>query len=241
MAVVIGSELSKDINGRPLFQKVSLSLERRDRLVIGGRNGAGKTTLLRILAGEETADGGKVIVEKNARVALHDQRPPRDQTLTLEEYSLSLCTDQLQAEADLAEVEAKMAAGDEAAMSRYGDVYARFEMVGGYGWRDRAASILTALGFADDARGRPLSSFSGGQLTRASLARALACQPDVLLLDEPTSALDGQARDSVESTLTRLRNELGLSYVLVTHDPDQATRMSDWCLRLALGGTAVAA
>jgi ABC-type sulfate/molybdate transport systems ATPase subunit len=71
------------------------------------------------------------------------------------------------------------------------------------------------------------------------LARSLAQEPSVLLLDEPTSALDEDARDSVEQTLLRLRRELGISYVLVTHDPDQAARMSDWSLRLALGGTLV--
>src|ERR1700712_2736714 len=91
VAVLIGTNLSKDINGKPLFQNISLSLERRDRLVIGGRNGAGKTTLLRMLAGDEAIDNGRVIIEKNARVALHDQRPPRDQTMTLEEYALSAC------------------------------------------------------------------------------------------------------------------------------------------------------
>ncbi len=214
MAVVIGSDLSKDINGKPLFQKISLSLERRDRMVIGGRNGAGKTTLLRMLAGEESIDGGQIIIEKNARMALHDQRPPRDQTLTLEEYALSACTEQIELEQELADCEAKMAGGDEKAMERYADVYARFEAAGGYGWRDRAAQILTALGFQDEARGRPLSSFSGGQLTRASLARALACEPDILLLDEPTNHLDLESLEWLEEKI----KSLDAAVIMVAHD-----------------------
>ncbi len=214
MAVVIGSDLSKDINGKPLFQKVSLSLERRDRLVIGGRNGAGKTTLLRMLAGEETIDGGRVIIEKGARMALHDQRPPRDQMMTLEEYALSACTEQIALEAELAELETKMAGGDEAALERYGTVYARFEAAGGYGWRDRAAQMLIALGFADEARPRPLSSFSGGQLTRASLARALACEPDILLLDEPTNHLDLESLEWLEEKI----KSLDAAVIMVAHD-----------------------
>ncbi len=214
MAVIIASDLAKDMVGEPLFRKVSLSLERRDRLVIGGRNGAGKTTLLRILAGEEAHDGGQIVIEKNARIALHDQRPPRDQTLTLEEYALSACTEQLALEAELADCEAKMAAGDEAALERYGDLYARFEAAGGYGWRDRAAQMLTALGFADEARDRPLSSFSGGQLTRASLARALACEPDVLLLDEPTNHLDLESLEWLEDTI----KALDAAVIMVAHD-----------------------
>jgi len=87
--------------------------------------------------------------------------------------------------------------------------------------------------FAD----RDASRLSVGEQQRVMLARSLAQEPEVLLLDEPTSALDEQARASVEETLLRLRRELGLSYVLVTHDPEQAARMSDWVLRLALGGT----
>ncbi|MGH2980230.1 MAG: ABC transporter ATP-binding protein [Solirubrobacterales bacterium] len=89
--------------------------------------------------------------------------------------------------------------------------------------------------FAD----RDAERLSVGEQQRVMLARSLAQEPEVLLLDEPTSALDETARDSVEQTLLRLRSELGISYVLVTHDPDQAARMSDWCLQLALGGTLI--
>ena len=68
------------------------------------------------------------------------------------------------------------------------------------------------------------------------LARALAQEPRVLLLDEPTSALDEAARDAVEATLARLRRELDISIVLVTHDPEQARRLGDWVVRLEAGG-----
>jgi len=100
-------------------------------------------------------------------------------------------------------------------------------------------AILTHAGLDPSFADRDASRLSVGEQQRVMLARALAQEPEVLLLDEPTSALDEQARDSVEATLDRLRQELGLSYVLVTHDPDQAERMSGWCLRLALGGTVV--
>jgi ABC-type sulfate/molybdate transport systems ATPase subunit len=67
------------------------------------------------------------------------------------------------------------------------------------------------------------------------LARALSQGPDVLLLDEPTSALDHAARDAVEATLAELRRELDISTVLVSHDPEQARRLSDWVVRLEEG------
>src|SRR5947199_7780941 len=76
MAVLIASDLSKDIAGSPLLRGVSLKLERRERLTVAGRNGAGKTTLLRMLAGETSIDRGELSVGKGVRIALHDQRPP---------------------------------------------------------------------------------------------------------------------------------------------------------------------
>jgi ATP-binding cassette subfamily F protein 3 len=214
VAVVIASDLSKDMAGAPLMRGVSFKLERRDRLTIAGRNGAGKTTLLRMLAGETSIDGGELVYQKGVRVALHDQRPPRDQDVTLRDYVLSACKEQLALEADLGALEVKMAEGDEAAMNRYADVYARFEAAGGYGWRDRASNYLHGLGFADEALDRKLSTFSGGQLTRASLARALAVEADLLLLDEPTNHLDIESLEWLEQTLT----SLDCAIVLVAHD-----------------------
>jgi len=214
VAVAIASDLSKDMSGVPLLRGVSFKLERRDRLTIAGRNGAGKTTLLRMLSGETSIDGGELVFQKGVRVALHDQRPPRDQDVTLRDYVLSACKEQLALEAELAELEVKMAEGDEAAMNRYADVYAKFEAAGGYGWRDRASNYLHGLGFADDALDRKLNTFSGGQLTRASLARALAVEADLLLLDEPTNHLDIESLEWLESTLT----SLDCAIVLVAHD-----------------------
>jgi ATP-binding cassette, subfamily F, member 3 len=214
MAVVIASDLAKDMAGEPLLRGVSFKLERRDRLTIAGRNGAGKTTLLRMLAGETSADGGELVFSKGVRVALHDQRPPRDRDVSLRDYVLSGCREPLELEAELGHLEQAMAAGDEAAMTRYADVQARFEATGGYGWRERARSIVHGLGFADADLDRPLKTFSGGQLTRGSLARALAAAPDLLLLDEPTNHLDIESLEWLEQTLV----DLDAAVVLVAHD-----------------------
>jgi ATP-binding cassette subfamily F protein 3 len=196
------------------MQGVSFKLERRDRLTIAGRNGAGKTTLLRMLSGETSIDGGDLVFQKGVRVALHDQRPPRNQDVTLRDYVLSACKEQLALEAELGVLEVKMAEGDEATMNRYADIYAKFEAAGGYGWRDRAGNYLHGLGFADEALDRKLDTFSGGQLTRASLARALAVEADLLLLDEPTNHLDIESLEWLEQTLT----SLDCAIVLVAHD-----------------------
>ena len=87
---------------------------------------------------------------------------------------------------------------------------------------------------------RDVAKLSVGEQQRAMLARALAQQPEVLLLDEPTSALDHAARDAIEATLVELRRELEISVILVSHDPEQARRLSGWVVRLE-GGKAIEA
>lgn len=87
MAVVTATSIGIHLGGDPLFSEVSFKLMRGDRMTLSGRNGAGKSTLLRILAGEAENDSGSLSFQKGARIALHDQRPPRDQGLSLRNTS----------------------------------------------------------------------------------------------------------------------------------------------------------
>jgi ATP-binding cassette, subfamily F, member 3 len=217
MAVVIASDLGKDLAGEPLLRGISFKLERRDRMTLSGRNGAGKTTLLRMLSGEAAIDVGELVLAKDTKIALHDQRPPRDLDLTLREYVLTGARELVAIEQELASLEQAMASGahDEVTLSRYAQAQARLEHAGGYGWRERALSALHGLGFRDAAAlDRPLNTFSGGELTRASLGRALAGAPDLLLLDEPTNHLDIESLEWLEQHLA----SLDAAIVLVAHD-----------------------
>jgi ATP-binding cassette subfamily F protein 3 len=217
MAVVIASDLGKDMAGEPLLRSVSFKLERRDRLTLAGRNGAGKTTLLRMLAGEASVDFGELVLAKGAKLALHDQRPPRDRGLSLRDYVLGGAPELVAIERELAAIEQSMADGahDEATLDRYARAQARLEHAGGYNWRDRALATLHGLGFRDGSDlDRQLDTFSGGELTRASLGRALAGDPDLLLLDEPTNHLDIASLEWLEQHLVGL----DAAIVLVAHD-----------------------
>src|SRR5256885_11279499 len=113
MAVLIASNLRKELAGDPLFDGVSFKLERRDRLALSGPNGAGKTTLLRALVGETELQGGELVFDKGVRVALHDQRPPLKRDLTLREYVLSGASDLVAAEEELRRLEGAMASDDQ--------------------------------------------------------------------------------------------------------------------------------
>jgi ATP-binding cassette, subfamily F, member 3 len=216
MAVVIASALDKDMAGSPLLRGISFKLERGDRMTLAGRNGAGKTTLLRMIAGLTSIDGGELAFEKGARMALHDQRPPLERELSLREHVLAGCSDLVALEQRLRSLEAEMAERphDAALLDRYAAAQSRLEHAGGWNWRARALAPLHGLGFRDDQLDRPLTSFSGGELTRASLARALAGDPDLLLLDEPTNHLDIASLEWLEGYLTGL----DAAVVLVAHD-----------------------
>ncbi len=216
MAIATATSLDVYAGGELLFAGVSFKLEPRERMTLSGRNGAGKSTLLRVLSGERPPDAGVLSVQKGARVALHDQRPPRESAVSLGEYVFAGRAEMLETEAELARLEEQMSQQDpaEETMRAYAAAQQRLEAGGGYRWRDGVLGVLAGLGFVAEDAERSLGTFSGGELTRASLARALATRPDLLLLDEPTNHLDIPSLEWLERHLC----ELDAAIVLVAHD-----------------------
>jgi ATP-binding cassette subfamily F protein 3 len=215
MAIATATSLDVYVGGKLLFGDVSFKLEPGDRMTLSGRNGAGKSTLLRVLSGELTPEDGSVSIQRGARVALHDQRPPRDSDAKLGDYVFSGRSDMLETEVELARLEGEMVSGaSEETMNAYAAAQARLEAGGGYRWRDEVLEVLRGLGFGPEHADRALKTFSGGELTRASLARALAARPDLLLLDEPTNHLDIPSLEWLERYLV----DLDAAVVLVAHD-----------------------
>src|SRR5205085_2908146 len=136
--------------------------------------------------------------------------------LTLRDYVRAGATDLIETEQELRRLEESMAAGDHgpATLRRYSEAQARLEHAGGYDWRERIGSVVRGLGFRDADLDRPLETFSGGELTRASLARALGGDPDLLLLDEPTNHLDVASLEWLEREL----QSIDAAVILVAHD-----------------------
>ncbi len=213
--------VARSHGARTLFRDVCLEVRAGDRIGLIGPNGAGKTTLLRIAAGVEPADAGSVQVSRGVRVARLRQEmdPRRNATLRSEVASALSHLDAL--EHELRELEAQMSAagrrGEEvpAALAlRYDRCHGAFESGGGFEREARVMRVLTGIGFAPEAVDRPLSSFSGGWLVRAELAKLLLSAPDVLLLDEPTNHLDLPSIAWFEETLAAQRGGV----VVISHD-----------------------
>jgi ATP-binding cassette subfamily F protein 3 len=225
--------LKKSFGANVIYDGVSFRLPPGERLALIGRNGAGKTTLLRTIVGEIDPDSGDVGKPRGYRIALHDQRPPTAGAHTLGSYVGEGLADVHAAEDRLRELERRMAEGDHSddVMRSYAHAQSELESVGGYAWRARFEEILRGLSFKLEDADRPLGSFSGGELTRASLARVLAAQPDLLLLDEPTNHLDLRALEWLEDQLTAL----DCSILLVSHDRWFLERVATGILELEFG------
>jgi ATP-binding cassette subfamily F protein 3 len=211
MSDLIASQLAVSFGTRTLFEDVAFTVDQGDRIALVGPNGAGKTTLLRVLAGALTPTSGTVRVPDHVHVALHDQRPERVPEVLREWVAPARIT---ALEAQLRQLEVEMASGDPKVMDRWEQVRRDYDHLGGEGWVAETEAILRGLGFTEAQLEQRLDTLSGGELTRASLARTLASRPDVLLLDEPTNHLDIDTIDWLQEYLLDLKGGL----VLVSHD-----------------------
>ncbi len=219
MAVVRFQELGKSFGDLDVFTGLTGEVPRGARIGLVGANGVGKTTLMRIFVGFDTPTAGTLHIAKGTRVGILEQEAA-DAFLapqhTVFEEMLTVFTELRARESALRRMEIAMAdgGGDEALLARYGRAQEAFARDGGYEYELRIEQVLAGLGFQDEQQHMPLAHCSGGQKTRALLARLLLEAPDLLVLDEPTNHLDIEAVAWLESTLARWEGAL----VIVSHD-----------------------
>ncbi|MBW3539840.1 MAG: ABC-F family ATP-binding cassette domain-containing protein [Planctomycetes bacterium] len=236
MILLSARELSRQFEADPVFRDVTFDVRPGERIGLVGPNGAGKTTLLNVLSGRDDPDTGRVNIHPSVELALLEQQPvyPAGRTLLDEARSGldHLYALQRQA-ADLAEQMAseRDSAALERLQQRYDDVESELRRLDAYTVEHRVDEVLLGLGFSRDDYERPLTEFSGGQQSRAALARLLLRAPELLLLDEPTNHLDIAATEWLESCLARWAGSL----ILVSHDRYFFDRVTTRILELAGG------
>jgi spermidine/putrescine transport system ATP-binding protein len=201
-AMVELRRVTKRFSGTTAVSEVDLVIRAGEFITLLGPSGCGKTTLLRMISGFETPTEGAVLLE--GRDVTHEPPYRRDVNQVFQSYALF----------------PHMSVKENIAFGLRMKKVARPEMEE----RVRGAVAMVSLGGMEE---RKPSQLSGGQRQRVALARAIVCRPKVLLLDEPLSALDAKLRHAMQIELKQLQKKLGITFIFVTHDQEEALTMSD--------------
>jgi ATP-binding cassette subfamily F protein 3 len=219
MSILNADNLGVSFGAFDLFKGISVSIANDSKIGLIGPNGVGKTTLLLILAGINPPTSGNVFLARGRRLGYLRQEAmdaflDRDNTVYAE--MLTVFSNLIARQARLNEMEASMSAGDHSLelLEEYGRAQEAFDKDGGYEFDVRIQQTLDGLGLGKNCWDMPLSQLSGGQKTRALLARLLLEKPDLLMLDEPTNHLDIEAVEWLEHAL----ESWGGAVLIVSHD-----------------------
>ncbi len=235
MSLIVVDSLAKSFGAQDVFRNLTFSVAQGARLAIVGPNGCGKTTLLRILVGEEEPSSGRVTRARSVRLGYLPQEADFHLEGTLWEVCLMPFADLIRQEKELRRLESQLSQADPGVLERYGTLQDDFERRGGYTYVSRIQKMLSGLGFQPADYTLPVTHLSGGQRTRAFLARLLLSDPDVLLLDEPTNHLDLQAVEWLEGYLARWEG----AAILVSHDRYFLDRVANLILEMRPDGAEI--
>ena len=234
MSVLTAYRLSKSFGVQQVFSEVSLQVDAGEKVALVGPNGVGKTTLLNILAGLDEPDSGEVVTARGLRVGYLQQEAALPGDMGLYAAMLDAFGDLRLQEANLRVLEQRMAAGGpdlDSVMADYAAQSHAFELAGGYTYEQRIHRALSGLGFAREQYEESVATLSGGQRTRAALAKLLLLSPDLLLLDEPTNHLDLAAMEWLEDYLVHWEG----SAIVVAHDRRFLDKVVSRVLELSFG------
>lgn len=210
--------LSKTFVDRPILKQASFQLEEHEKAAIVGVNGAGKTTLLKMIIGQLPADEGLITFAKDKTFGYLAQQSDLSSSHTIYEELLSVKQDLVSMEQQLRDLEESMKHCEgtqlEEIMDRYTRMTHDFEVRGGLLYKSELTGVLKGLSFLDEDFDKQISTLSGGQKTRVSLAKLLLQSPDLIILDEPTNHLDIASISWLE---TYLRSYKG-AVLIVSHD-----------------------
>ncbi|MCP4706072.1 MAG: ABC-F family ATP-binding cassette domain-containing protein, partial [candidate division Zixibacteria bacterium] len=216
MTLLSGENILKQYNDYKIFEELSFSIVENDRIGLVGPNGIGKTTLFEIMTGSISPDLGQINKPKSSIIGYVEQEIIGHDNTILLDFMATAREDLLKLKADIDRIalELEKDPGSQKTIEKLGNYQHRFENEGGYDFESEIKIILAGLGFPKDRFHSRLSSFSGGEKNRASLARLLAGRSNLLLLDEPTNHLD------IESTiwLEEYLKSQNKAYIIVSHD-----------------------
>lgn len=216
MIVLSGNDISVSFGGETLFHDVNFRLEENGRAGLVGVNGCGKTTLMHVINGRQEAETGGISKAAGINLGCMEQYVIRDDNITLYDEVLEIFRPLIDAENELADIAVAIDTGDhsEQTLSRQMQLQERFEREGGLTYKSMTCSALVGLGFSEDDFNKPISVMSGGQKSKAQLAKLLLSGSNILLLDEPTNHLDITACEWLEKFLTEYKG----AYIVISHD-----------------------
>ncbi|MGI6257891.1 MAG: ribosomal protection-like ABC-F family protein [Anaerovoracaceae bacterium] len=220
MIVISAKDLTKEYGTDVILDKVSFHINQGDRVGIVGANGAGKTTLLRMLAGELPCDGGDFFISADTTLGYLKQADDFQSDRTVIEEVESIFASLKELDGKLLQIPHEIAdsrAGSpeqRKLIHRHDEMAEAFRKQGGYTYRSEIRGILSSMAFGEETWQKPVSTLSGGERTRLSLAMLLLKKPDLLFLDEPTNHLDIGTLKWLEQYLKGYRGTI----LLVSHD-----------------------
>ncbi len=208
--------MSVSFGGETLFHDVGFRLDENGRAGLVGVNGCGKTTLMHIISGKLEPESGSINKAAGVRLGCMEQYVIRDDSVTLYDEVLEIFRPLIDMENELADITVAIDTGDhsEQTLARQMQLREAFERDGGLTYKARTASALTGLGFTEDSFTKPVSILSGGQKSKAQLAKLLLSGCEILLLDEPTNHLDITACEWLEKFLSEYKG----AYIVISHD-----------------------